>query len=171
MKKSLIIVFISLLAFSYSHAQTGELSLNLGGGYATKHKNALFGLNIDYNIADHFQLSLSHWMNPSIETKEEFTNKIEKYGMYATNLDARFFVLHMRDWATGPSLGGQFLIYDDKNIGKKENLFGFNLGWHIRANITDNLRVTGGWKWTSLTKNEPSYHLFYLGVGWAFELF
>ena len=182
MKKAIII--LGLVFFSMqSYAQAGDLYFGLQGGYATYYKAPLYGLNISYDIANPLQVSLTGLMNPSFTTTTEWTlaggeKKIvkEKWELFSVNLDARLFLINMESWATGPSLGAQWLSYkfttSDNSIsfGDDDNLLGFNIGWHLRINITDNLRASGGWRFSNM-KESDNYNLFYLSIGYAFNLF
>ncbi|GHT43008.1 hypothetical protein FACS189437_10880 [Bacteroidia bacterium] len=71
----------------------------------------------------------------------------------------------------GPSIGAQYLIakFPDNDL-RDYNAWGANIGWHIQVNPTDNLRINGGWRYSTISEN-ASYHFFYLGVGYAFNLF
>ena len=168
-----VIIILGLVFFSIqSYAQAGDLFFGLKGGYATYYKAPLYGLNISYDIARPLQISLTGLMNPKIIKPVDFNQDLkEQLTLYSANLDARLFLINMESWATGPSLGVQFLHINKKdNIFGTDNLYGFNVGWHLRVNINDNLRAMGGWRYSSM-KDSDSYNLFYVGLGYAFNLF
>lgn len=170
MKKGVLIALLSCLVAFNSYSQQGELSVGLGGGYSTLYKNGLYGLSVDYNLTDHLQISLSEMINPSI-TVDGGTIKSYKQGIYATNLDIRFYLIHMREWGTGPAIGGQYLYETDGRSGyESDHRAGFNIGWMGFGNLTDQLKLTVGWRWTSLGDNE-SNHFFYAGLSYIFELY
>lgn len=172
MKKAIIILF---LAFSgiQAYAQAGDLYGGVEAGYATYYKAPLYGLNVSYNVRNPLQISLTGLMNPSLTKAVDYNHLIkEKLTLYSANLDARLFLINMDAWATGPVLGGQYLYIkkkDNMNL-PADNLFGFNIGWHLKINLTDNVRVNGGWRYSSI-KDSESYNLFYVGIGYAFNLF
>ena len=170
MKKAVII--IGLVFFSMqSYAQAGDLYFGLKGGYATYYKAPLYGLNVSYDIANPLQISLTGLMNPSTPAIYPDLGE-KKRSLYLADLDARLFLIAMESWATGPSLGVQYMRYgiEHNTEGlKADNVYGFNIGWHLRINITDNLRAVGGWRYT--TNKIEGYSLFYVGVGYAFNLF
>ena len=183
MKKAIII--FGLIFFSMqSYAQAGDLHFGLQGGYATYYKTPLYGLNISYDIANPLQISLTGLMNPKFN-RPGINDSKEKWALYSANLDARLFLINMVSWATGPSLGGQYMRYSFTTIAQSgnqlysddgSNLFGFNIGWHLRINITDNLRATGGWRYTNMLRDKDGikpdgYSLFYVSFGYAFNLF
>lgn len=169
MKKILLIALLSIFSFG-AYAQQGEMSVGLGGGYTSDYENALFGVNINYNLTDHLQLSLSEMLNPSL--KYDVLGLDRKIGMYETSLDARLFLIHMKDWGTGPNIGGQYLIIRDKDNSLRDyDGAGFSIGWHAMANLGDNFRLSGGWKWTSYSEGKDSNHFFYVGLSYAFDLF
>ena len=171
MKKAIII--IGLVFFSIqSYAQAGDLHFGLQGGYATYYKAPLYGLNISYDIANPLQISLTGLMNPRFIKSVDYNHELkESLQLYSANLDVRLFLINMESWATGPSLGGQYMYINKKdNILGPDHLFGFNLGWHLRINITDNLSINGGWRYSSM-KDSDSYSLFYVSIGYAFNLF
>ncbi|GHU92244.1 hypothetical protein FACS1894155_12430 [Bacteroidia bacterium] len=158
-----------------SYAQKGDLYLGAAGGYITNYKGAVYGLNVSYHLTDPLEVSLTGLMNPEIkgdvDTPDETTIK-----MYSVNLDFRFYMVLQRNWATGPVIGGQY-SYLDKNYIKYPinnqyylNVAGFNMGWHLRGNLTENLKLNGGWRYTTANQN-ASHHLFYVGLGYTFSLY
>jgi opacity protein-like surface antigen len=171
MKKIAIVLFlICFTAKAYS--QAGDLYVGAQGGYETKYKNLLYGLNLSYNVSDPIQISLTGLMNPNILHKAEYNwDKDETIRLYSASLDVRLFLINMDSWATGPSVGAQYLNlnYPDNDL-RNYHAWGANLGWHVKANVTDNLQLNGGWRYTTATEG-ASYHLFYLGVGYTFNLF
>ncbi len=171
-------VFLSLLAvllFTTTYAQKGDLYVGAQGGYITHFKDLVYGLNVSYHLADPLEISLTGLMNPSI--KEAGDNLIDPstIKMYSANLDFRYYMLLQRTWGMGPSLGGQYLFLDkkyDNSVGEeyKVNAFGFNIGWHMRANITENIKLTGGWRYTT-ANHDASHHLFYASIGYTFNTY
>ncbi|MDR1526556.1 MAG: porin family protein [Dysgonamonadaceae bacterium] len=172
MKKAIVILGLVFSAAVQVHAQAGDLYGGLQGGYATYYKAPLYGLNLSYNISDPLQISLTGLMNPNIIKAVDYNHTLkENLQLYSTNLDIRLFLINMEMWATGPTLGGQYLYINKKdNLLGPDNLFGFNIGWHLQINMTDNLRINGGWRYSSI-KDSDSYNLFYIGIGYAFNLF
>ena len=171
MKRAIFI--FGLFFFSIqSYAQAGDLYFGLTGGYATYYKAPLYGLNISYDIANPLQISLTGVMNPKITKPVDYNRELkEQLALYSANLDLRLFLINMKSWATGPSLGFQFMHVNKKdNIFGSDNLPGFNIGWHLRININDNVRALGGWRYTSM-KDSDSFSLFYVGLGYAFNLY
>ncbi|MDR3046359.1 MAG: outer membrane beta-barrel protein [Bacteroidales bacterium] len=173
MKKAVFILFLVFLA-GKSYAQAGDLTIGAIGGYETKYKDILYGLNLSYSVNNPLQISLSGLMNPNILEKDDFDKKKDrKLKLYSTNLDVRFFLLNMETLAMGPSIGAQYLSVNYKDntaIFSDYTAWGANIGWHIQVNPTDNLRINGGWRYSTATEG-ASYNLFYLGVGYAFNLF
>jgi opacity protein-like surface antigen len=172
MKKAIVIFCLVCFAAVQAHAQAGDLHVGLLGGYTTYYKAPLYGMNLSYTISDPLEISLTGLMNPNIIKTADYNHEVkENLQLYSANLDARLFLINMEAWATGPSLGGQYLYFNKKdNVLGPDNLFGFNLGWHLKINVTDNLHVNGGWRYSSI-KDDDSYNLFYLGIGYAFSLF
>ncbi|GHT74683.1 hypothetical protein AGMMS50262_08160 [Bacteroidia bacterium] len=173
MKKGIIILFLTFCALQ-SYAQAGDLFVGVQGGYATYYKAPLYGLNVSYDLSDPIQISLTGLLNPSITRKAEYSfDTDEKLKFYAAGLDVKLLLLNMGVWATGPTIGAEYMSVKYKDNSLKDfNTVGFVAGWHLRANITDNLRITAGWRYTN-TKEEisASHHLFYVGFGYAFNLF
>jgi opacity protein-like surface antigen len=175
MKRIIFILLLPLCAIGL-YAQAGDLYVGAQGGYITKYEGLLYGLNVSYDISDPLQISFTGLLNPALTEKDGFnSNNDEKLALYSMNLDLRILLLNQKTWATGPAVGGQYLIAKYKNdpagIKNFETLC-FNIGWHIRANVSDNLRVTGGWRYTNTKESiGASHHMFYIGVGYAFNLF
>ncbi|MDR2805781.1 MAG: porin family protein [Dysgonamonadaceae bacterium] len=177
MKKAIVILCLVFSAVQ-TYAQAGDLYGGLQAGYATFYKAPLYGVNLSYDVSNPLQISLTGLMNPNITKSAAWNQNIkEKLKLYSTNLDVRLFLINMESWATGPSLGAQYLHKDKTTLlvsGAKEfysdNLLGFNIGWHIKVNVTDNIRLQGGWRYSSM-KDDDGYNLFYLGIGYAFNLF
>jgi opacity protein-like surface antigen len=179
MKKLFLFLFMVICSFG-AFAQSGDLFVGATGGYITNYKDLLYGLNASYHVSDPLEISFTGLINPNI--KEEGDNVIagdntaKKIKMYSVNLDARFYMVLQRNWATGPSIGGQYTYLDKKylysttNEQYKINAAGFNIGWHLRCNITDNIKINGGWRYTS-ANSDASHHLFYVGIGYTFNLF
>lgn len=171
MKKTL--VFLLLAFFSVkSYAQAGDLFIGAQGGYITHYNAPMYGLNVSYDISNPLQISFTGLMNPDITRKDALTatGKI-KNSLYSANLDARFFFLNLESFSAGISLGAQYL-HNKETIWMENNYntLGVNIGCHVRANLTDNLRLTGGWRYSTL-KDSESYNLFYVGIGYAFNVY
>jgi len=187
------IVFILLLAFlsvqAYSQ-QKGDLTVGVKGGYVYSphyYKGGLYGFDVAYNLSDPFEIVFTGLTNPNIPY-QDVNNTKKNLAVYSANLDFRLYLVNLREWGIGPALGGQYYIVDvtkdsaaSPNLGSNKAL-GFNLGIHGRVNLTDNLVINGGWRYTNAkAKNNPkwyianssfdmSYNLFYLGLAYTFEL-
>ena len=179
MKKLFLLLFTTVCSLG-AFAQTGDLSVGATGGYITKYKDLMYGFNIGYHVTDPLELNFTGLMNPSMTEENEtflpgdkFSRKIK---MYSTNLDIRYYMVLQRDWATGPFIGGQYSYLDRKDLDSvtneqyKLNVAGFNVGWHLRINLTDNLKINGGWRYTMANQNS-SHHVFYLGLGYTLNVF
>ena len=168
-------IIISLLAFFalQSYAQAGDLFVGAQAGYATYFKAPVYGLNVSYDLSDPIQISLTGLMNPSITRKGEFSfDPDEKMNLLAAGLDVRLLLINMDVWATGPVIGGEYLSVKYKDTPLRDfNTVCFVAGWHLRANITDNLRLTVGWRYTNTKESIGASHsIFYAGFGYAFSL-
>ena len=171
MKKIILFLFAILLSGSI-YAQQGDLSFGVKGSYVTVYKDLLYGLDLSYHIADPLEISISQLINPSVTKEDEFNSEYdEKLGLYSTNLDLRYYLLLQRSWATGPILGGQYLFVKNKESDIYNiNAFGFNIGWHLRINLTDHLKINGSWRYTN-GQDETSHHAFSLGLCYTINLF
>ena len=121
-------------------------------------------------------------MNQNI-SYEDILNKKKSLAVYSANMDFRLYLISRREWATGPALGGNYYIVNNKtdNLGADKTL-GFNIGWHLRINLTDYVKLNGGWRYTNAKAKDKSkywndnatfdmsHHLIYLGVAYTFEL-
>ena len=173
MKKLFLLLLTTACSFG-AFAQIGDFSVGATGGYITKYKDLMYGFNAGYHVTDPLELSFTGLMNPSMtEENESFSREIK---MYSANLDIRYYMALQRSWATGPFIGGQYTYLDRTDLDSAENyryklnVAGFNIGWHLRINLTDNLKVNGGWRYTMANQN-ASHHVFYLGLGYTFNLF
>jgi opacity protein-like surface antigen len=177
MKKAIFILFAAILSVS-AYAQRGDLTVGLKGGYvnSTKYyKDILYGTDIAYHLSDYLELAFTGLINPNVKWSDS------KLAVYSGSLDFRLYLIHQREWGMGPALGGQYLVVDNKtNKYGPDKSLGFNLGWHIRASLTDNLKINGGWRYTNakVKSNDEHYsdfdmshHFFYLGLAYTFELF
>jgi hypothetical protein len=169
MKK--IFAAILLAGVSIGAAAQNGLTVGAQGGYMTYYKDMTYGINLTYDVSTPFQLSLTGLMSPKISRPDEFNaNKKNTNELFSLNLDARFLLINLESFATGPSVGAQWL-HNKETITFPEtyNNLGVNIGWHVQANLTDNIRLTGGWRYSTL-KGSESYNLFYLGLGYCFYL-
>lgn len=168
-KKGLIIALLLSLFGIKSVAQEGDLMVGALGVYSNYSKMS-GGLTIDYNLRDHFQFSLSQAFGGYEDEYKGISNKVR---VFTTNLDARFLIIHQREWGMGPFIGAQYMIEKSKDKAHdylNDNRPGFNIGWHMQGNLTDFIRVSGGWRWSNLTEG-TSHHQFYLSLGYNFSLF
>ncbi len=140
MKKTIFILLLGILSIP-AISQKGDLTIGAKGGYAISnsdlnYKGALYGIDLAYHLSYPLEVVFTGLMNPSISREES------KLAVYSANADFRLYLVHQREWATGPALGGQYYIVNDKtaNLGADKAL-GFNIGWHVRVNITDNLKT------------------------------
>lgn len=174
LRKSLLtsIFFLFVFVLSNYAQRSGDLYFGLKGGYVSSYKDALFGAQASYCVTDPLELSLSFLTNPSIKLDEGAASS--KVGIYSMNVDMNYYVLLQRTWAMGPSLGGQYMRvnqkFDTSGIEDSGDEFGFNLGWYMRYNWTENLNLNGGWRYSFMT-HDSGYHLFYIGLGYAFNVF
>ena len=172
--KRLIFILFSGLFFANLQAQVGDLLAGANGGFITKYNTGMYGLNVSYHITDPLEASFTSLLNPKVSLTDEFDKSlVDKLSLYSFNLDLRYYMLHMRDWGTGPTLGYQLLVVKDKNKNASLgdfNASGLNLGWHVRVNLTDEIKIFGGWRYTMASEN-ASHHLFNIGIGYTFSLF
>ena len=170
MKKEIFILLLVICTVR-SYAQAGDLLVGATGGYITHYEDPLYGLNVSYHLNDPIELSLSGLLNPNVTRKDEIDDSVDKLNLLSLNLDLHYYMMLMRSWATGPVLGVQYLSITDKEASLGDaNVTGFNIGWHMRGNISDTMKVFGGWRYT-MAGNEYSHHYFYVGVGYTFSLF
>jgi len=188
MKKVIFILLLGVISIPV-FSQKGNLTVGLKGGYVYSpnyYNGILYGIDAAYHLSDPFEVVFTGLINPNTpyKFKDRNTDVKQNLSVYSANLDFRLYLFHKREWAMGPALGGQYYITvnKDDNLGTQKAL-GFNLGWHVRANITDNLKINGGWRYTNAkTKDKTkwyipdappvdmSYNLFYVGIGYTFEL-
>ena len=187
MKKILVVLLLATLSI-HAFSQKGDLTVGAKSGYIlstgdVKFNNILYGFDVAYHISDRMPLEVvfTGLMNPSFYRKDE-DNKKENLAVYSASLDFRLYLINQREWSTGPALGGQYYIYNNKtaDLGSDKTL-GFNLGWHVRVNLTDYVKINGGWRYTNAkakdanhwnkdAKLDLNHHLIYLGIGYTFEL-
>jgi opacity protein-like surface antigen len=169
MKKVFIILALAIVSLNV-YSQKGDLSVGLKGGYMSYYKDALYGLDIAYHVSDPLELAFTGLMNSKISWKNEISGVTNDLSIYSTNLDLRLYLLMLNSFAMGPALGGQYFMVESKTDNLiNTNVLGFNMGWHVRANVTDNLKINGGWRYTN-AKDDLSHHFVYLGVAYAFDL-
>ncbi|MDR0686944.1 MAG: porin family protein [Dysgonamonadaceae bacterium] len=165
-------IFISLLLATVtltSHAQ--KLSVGIKPGYVKMDGYNLSGMN--YGIEAGYQFGYALETNicglygPNLISSLTDNN----FSLLSASLDMRFYLIQQETWGTGPVIGGQYFVLKNKSseLYGTDNLPGFNLGWHARAFLTDNLQLNGGWRYTN-AKTNHTYHLFYLGLAWTFDL-
>jgi opacity protein-like surface antigen len=170
MKKVFFILVLAMVSLN-GYSQKGNLSVGLKGGYMSSYKDGLYGLDAAYHVADAFEVAFTGLFNPNISWENNISYEKNKLAIYSANLDLRLYLITQRDWAMGPALGGQYFILNGKEDNLTDtNALGFNLGWHVRANLTDNVKINGGWRYSNI-KDEMSYHLFYVGVAYSFQLY
>ena len=181
MKKTVFILLLAVLSVQ-AYSQRSDLTVGAKGGYVFSsdyYKGILYGVDVAYHLSDPLEVAFTWLMNPDISYEN---TKKKKLSVYSANMDLRLYLIHQREWATGPALGGQYYIVDDKsNQYGADKAWGFNIGWHIRFNLTDNVKINGGWRYTNAkakdrnswddnAKFNMSHHLIYLGVAYTFEL-
>lgn len=170
MKKCLFILLLTIVSISV-YSQRGDLAVGIKGGYITSYKDILYGADIAYHIADPLEIAFTGLLNTNMTLEDEFDSSIkDKLSMYSFNLDARYYLLLQRTWGTGPALGAQYFTVKNKTQDFIDNVWGFNIGWHIRGNITESLRLNGGWRYTNASE-DFRYHYIYAGITYTFSLY
>jgi len=189
MKKTVFILFLAVVSLSAFSQQAGNLSIGAKGGYLFSpnyYKGALYGFDVAYHLSSPLEVAFTGLMNSNI-SYEDINNTQKSLAAYSANLDFRLYLVNMQQWATGPALGGQYYIVNVTSSSNKNDLggnkaWGFNIGWHARFNLTDNLKLNGGWRytnakakdkkfwWSSDNSFDMSHHLFYVGLSYTFEL-
>jgi len=200
MKKITFILLLALLSIQAYSQRKGDLTVGAKGGFVyspvdLKYDGVLYGIDVAYSLSDPFEIVFTGMMNSNIPRVNVIPDKIdpkilhrekEILSAYSTNLDFRLYLINQREWGIGPALGGQYYIVNVKGkqstnpTNDHHKAFGFNIGIHGRANLTDNLILNGGWRYTNAKekaskiypdlKFDMSYNLFYLGVAYTFEL-
>jgi len=178
MKKIGVFIFLCcIVSLSAVAQQAGDVYIGLKGGYISSYKEAMAGFRTSYNLTDPFEISLSLFMNPKIkQTEGEGDYKLSsETKLYTFNLNMHYYVMLQETWAMGPTLGGQYFMaeqsYKEKEaLNEKDNCWGLNVGWHLRYDVANHWTVNGGWKYSAVT-DDNSYHSFYLGLGYRFNLF
>ena len=176
MKKIFFVLLITLFAIK-SYAQAGDLTVGAKGAYMSKYEGFMYGLDVSYQLSPLLEVNLSGLMNTNIHVKDKYFGMAEyerKVAFYSGNLDLRFLLINAEMFSTGPALGGQYAKFKikqmDNSVVDDGTAWGFNVGWHIRVAVTDNLKLNGGWRYTSASEDQ-SHHVFYLGAGYSFSLF
>lgn len=171
MKKTVLVLLFAVLAVC-AFSQAGDLTLGLKGGYATNYNGyPLYGFDAAYNLTGSLEIAFTGLMNPNVSNKDSYDTKypVHELTVYSGSLDARLYLLSSRTWGIGPALGGQYLSVKDKtNEYGTYNVFGFNIGIHGKAYLTDNLQVNGGWRYTNAKEEAAKHSFFYLGVAYSF---
>ncbi|MCC8147046.1 MAG: porin family protein [Bacteroidales bacterium] len=124
------------------------------------------------------EASFTGLMNTKIHTKDKDFNDPNfdrNVSFYSGNLDLRFMLINSELLATGPALGAQLSKFTRKEYLTDEvvddgTAWGFNIGWHVRFTVAENIKINGGWRYTNAAEDQ-SHHIIYLGVGYAFSLF
>ncbi|MDR0427144.1 MAG: porin family protein [Dysgonamonadaceae bacterium] len=177
--KKIVFILIAALFVLKANAQAGDFTVGLKGAYATKYEGFLYGADLAYQLSPLLELNLSGTMNPGIKkTDKLFDNDSDpdrrKTSLYTGSLDLRFFLISSDNFSTGPILGGSYAKYETTNLNDNftydGNYFGFNLGWHAQVRVAENIKINGGWRYTN-AKDDQNHHIFYVGVGYAFNLF
>jgi hypothetical protein len=179
MKKIIFVLLLAVLSVQAYSQEKGNLAVGLKGGYVYSphyYNGTLYGVDVAYSLSDPLEVVFTGMMNPDISYSKN------KLSVYSTNLDLRLYLINQREWGIGPALGGQYYIVDNKSDNLAANkALGFNLGIHGRVNLTDNLTLNGGWRYTNAkAKNnqvwwdnsasfDMSYNLFYLGIAYTFQ--
>ncbi|MDR0865262.1 MAG: porin family protein [Candidatus Symbiothrix sp.] len=178
MKKAVLMLLLGFFAIN-SYAQAGDLTIGPKGSYILKYPGFTYGLDVSYQLSDPLEITLSGMMNPQIKTTDKdykdptYDRNISIYG---GNLDLHFYLLNQETWGMGPAIGFQCASFKVKDPNLNDYVedegiaYGVNMGWHIRAELTENLKLNGGWSYTSATEYF-SHHTFYLGIGYTFNLF
>jgi hypothetical protein len=162
-----------LTCFTVSlYAQAGDLFVGAQGGFNTHYKDGMYGLNVSYHLLDPVEVSFTGLFNPQITLTDEFNkNLIDKLSVYSLSLDLRYYMVLMRSWGMGPALGYQHLIVNDKEKSLGDfSASGFNIGWYMRFNVTDEWKITGGWRYT-MGSEDVKHHYIYWGIGYTFALY
>jgi len=184
MKKTILALLLAVLSIS-AFSQKGDLSVGAKGGYAYSpnyYKGMLYGMDVAYHLSDPLEVAFTGLFNPNI-SYEDINKGKKNLAVYSANIDFRLYLIHQESWATGPALGGQYYIVNNTTdkLGAYKAL-GFNIGWHFRVNLTDNLKLNAGWRytnvkakdnskwWSSNNSFDISHHLFYVGLAYTFEL-
>ena len=171
MKRLVFAAFFVLFTLGAGSQRIGDWYIGADAGYITNYKDIVYGARSTYNITEPLEVGASFLMNPVIKSKDPGGEQSEgKWLSY--NLDLTYYALMQYGWSMGPSIGGQYLDYSVKYktavVHDKETFsaFAFNVGWRLRFDLSDKIKLTGGWRY-STGQDDTSYHLFYIGVGYC----
>ncbi|MDR1562987.1 MAG: hypothetical protein LBS54_07935 [Dysgonamonadaceae bacterium] len=167
-------LFVSLLFVAVMLPLSAQKNLSVGvkPGYVKMNGYNLsgmqYGVEASYQFGYAVELALSGLYGPNLSSS--YTGN--DYSLFSAGLDLRFYLIQQEIWGTGPVLGGQYFSLKNENKSEvygADNLPGFNLGWHGRVFLSDNLQLNAGWRYTN-AKTDHAYHLFYLGLAFTFDL-
>jgi hypothetical protein len=170
--KNFVFALLSMCFSLASYAQVGDTFLGLQGGYNSQYKDGMYGLNISHHFLDQAEASFTGLLNPSISLSDTYPE--DNLKVYSLSLDLRYYLMLMRSWGMGPVLGYQHLFVQYKEKPWCDfNASGFNIGWHLRGNLTDEIKLMGGWRYTMANKSseDTKHHYIYLGFGYTFSLY
>jgi hypothetical protein len=170
MKKIFFIWVLTMVSLSI-YSQTGDITIGAKGGYMSYYKAPLYGLDLAYHLNDPFEIAFTGVCNPKISWTNDYTprEKTNELSVYSANLDLRLYIINLDVLMTGPALGGQYLIVNNKtDILGDYKVLGFNMGWHIKANVSEHVRINGGWRYTNAKEN-LGHHFFYAGLAYTFQ--
>lgn len=177
MKRALLLFLVLCGISTYTYSQKGDLYVGAKGGYITSYKDIVYGVRAGYHLTDQSELNFTYLMNPDIKMEDD-NNSLNnsKLSLYSFNLDFHYYIIMNRMWSMGPLLGGQYgIIKDDFYNNPLEDsdetkYWALNVGWHIRFNIGENVKLNGGWRYAAATE-DMGHHMFYLGLGYTFSLY
>jgi len=180
MKKKLLL-FATLFVFTAAtYAQQGDLYVGAQGGYITDYKDFLFGAKVGYRLTNPLEVNFSFLMNPEIKLKDDaYPNNNSKIKMYVYDVNLCYYIIQNNMWDMGPAFGLEYGIVDNHfyNIAvpftENANYRAFNIGWQIKCNITDNLKLSGSWKYSTgkdVDSESVNRHTFCLGIGYTFNV-
>jgi len=166
-----IVILFLLLTLGANAQRPGDWYIGADAGYVSYYKDIVYGARTTYSITEPLEIGASFLMNPVIKSKDPGGEQSEgKWLSY--NLDLTYYALIQYGWSMGPTIGGQYLDYNVKYKFDKETFkaFAFNVGWRVRLDLSDKIKLTGGWRY-STGQDDTSYHLFYVGVGYCFNFY
>ena len=164
-------IFLLLFTLGVNAQRAGDWSIGADAGYVSYYKDIVYGARTTYSVTEPLEFSASFLMNPALKSKDPAGDKSEgKWFSY--NIDWTYYALMQRVWSMGPTIGGQYLDYNVKYKFDQDTFkaFAFNVGWRIRLDLSDNIKMTGGWRY-STGQDDTGYHLFYVGVGYCFNFY
>ncbi|MCM1520157.1 MAG: porin family protein [Lachnoclostridium sp.] len=168
--RHLLLLLLIATAASSADAQVvkGQKTFGVHGGYVTRNRSGVAGIDFEYTFSKHFRLAPSVDYIFSNRGSDGFMFNIDYHGPYPLNSAGTFNVYHVigLNYASWHNKVYHNEGDPDADVSTRDNRFGFDFGAGLEYYVQPTMKLSFEGKFNWLRHYNTG--LFYFGISYVF---